>query len=74
MTEVVRDNDNFRSLLWLFMCSKLGPVTVSMANLGQRRILNKIVSTLTQGKANFLVCDDFGRLMLQSLKHLPTYL
>ena len=55
MTESVTDPINFKNLLHLFVCARLGPYNVPNASLGQRRILNKIINTLTTSKANMIL-------------------
>ena len=65
MTESVIETANFKNLLHLFVCTKLGPYTVPNAILGQRRILSKIINTLTVSKANLLIKEQLGVMMLQ---------
>ena len=74
MTEAVIDTNNYKNLLHLFLCVKLGPYDMANASMGQRRILNKIVNTLTSSKANLIVKDHLGVLMVESMPDMPIYL
>ena len=74
MTEAVSNQMHFKNLLMLFLCTKLGPTTDPIASLAQRRILNKLVNTLTVGKANLIVSDDIGALFIACYPKLPTSL
>lgn len=74
MTEAITDTNNYKNLLHLFLCIKLGPQDNAVATQGQRRILNKIVNTLTSSKANLIVKEHLGALMVESMPELPIYL
>ena len=67
MTESVIDTVNFKNLMHLFVCAKLGPYTAPNANLGQRRLLNKIINTLTVSKANLVLKEQLGVMMIEQL-------
>ena len=47
LTEVVMDDVTFTNLLHLFLCAKLGIQNSPAAVSGQKRILKKVVGTLT---------------------------
>ena len=47
LTEAVVDQMHFKNLLMLFVCVKLSYRTDPLASLAQRRVLNKIINTLT---------------------------
>ena len=67
MTESVIDTINFKNLMHLFVCAKLGPYTLPNANLCQRRLLNKIINTLTVSKANLVLKEQLGVMMIEQL-------
>ena len=48
LTEAVMDTESFKNLFYLFVCPKVSPEYVLPASLAQRRILNKIINTLTR--------------------------
>ena len=65
MTESVIETVNFKNLMHLFVCAKLGPFDTPNATLGQRRLLNKIINTLTVSKANMVIREQLGVMMLE---------
>ena len=48
LTEAVMDTESFKNLFYLFLCPKLSSEYVLAASMAQRRILNKIINTLTR--------------------------
>ena len=48
LTEAVMDTESFKNLFYLFLCPKLSPEYVLPASMAQRRILDKIINTLTR--------------------------
>ena len=48
LTETVMDTESFKNLFYLFLCPKLSPEYVLPASMAQRRILDKIINTLTR--------------------------
>ena len=75
MTESVIDSANFRNLMHLFVCARLGPDPhVPQATFGQRRLLNKIINTLTVNKANLVIKEQLGLLMIEQMGEMPPHI
>lgn len=53
LTEIVMDDTSYANLLHIFLCPKMGSEEARVANLSQRRIIKRIVETLT-GKHTIL--------------------
>ena len=65
MTESVIETVNFKNLMHLFVCAKLGPFDSPNATSGQQRLLKKIINTLTMSKANLVIKEQLGVMMLE---------
>lgn len=74
MTESVIDTVNFKNLMHLFICTQLGPQHEPNATLGQRRLLNKIINTLTASKADMVIKEQLGVMMVEQMNEVPLQL
>ena len=74
LTEIVIDDKSFSDLLMLFLCSKMGPESVTAAVFGQRKIIKKIIETLTTFKSNLIVSTPIGETLYKNMVDLPLFL
>ena len=74
MIDTVSDPMTFKNLLSLFLCanltSKSGENYTTVA-AAQRRLLTRIIDTLSSMKSDLIVSDPIGTNMIRAVRHLP---